>query len=275
MAKLCFWISIIATYLISAVLIHQACALTDPSDVAVLQDLYKSLNQPPQLVGWNLMGGADPCGESWEGISCSGSSVISIRLKGLELHGNLGGNLGNLLSLKHLDVSHNHIEGEIPSSLPPNVTHIDLSSNNFNQSTILLLEPMRYLEHLNLSRNSLSGTLGNVFSGFPNLKQMDLSSNSLTGDLPSSFENLKNLHELFLHRNWFTGPIDVLAHLPLHVLHIHLNFFSGVFPHQIDDIPDRRFHANNFYSPYLTRMGRDTLFTIDHQYIGRILAQGD
>ncbi|KAI3897593.1 hypothetical protein MKX03_020852 [Papaver bracteatum] len=240
MAKLCFWISIITTYLISVTLIHQVCAHTDPSDVAVLQDLYKSLNQPPQLVGWNLMSGADPCEESWQGISCSGSSVISIRLKGLELHGSLQCNLGNLLNLKLLDVSQNHIEGEIPSSLPPNATHIDLSSNNFNQNTVLLLEPMRYLELLNLSHNSLSGTLGNVFTGFPNLKQMDLSSNTLTGDLSSSFRNLTNLNELFLHRNEFTGPLDVLAHLPLQVLYIHLNLFSGVVPDQIHDIPERR-----------------------------------
>ncbi|KAI3966513.1 hypothetical protein MKW92_038740 [Papaver armeniacum] len=188
----------------------------DPSDVAVLQDLYKSLNQPPQLVGWNLISGADPCEESWEGISCSGSSVISIRLKGLELHGSLQCNLGNLLNLKLLDASQNHIEGEIPSSLPPNAKHIDLSSNNFNQNTVLLLEPMRYLEHL------------------------DLSSNTLTGDLPSSFRSLTNLNELFLHRNEFTGPLDVLAYLPLQVLYIHLNLFSGVIPNQIHDIPERR-----------------------------------
>ncbi|MCL7030862.1 hypothetical protein MKW94_018397 [Papaver nudicaule] len=227
----------------------QAAALTDLSEVVVLQDLYKSLNQPPQLVGWNLMSGADPCKESWKGISCSGSSVVSIQLSGLDLKGSLGGNLGNLLNLKQLDVSHNHIEGEIPSSLPPNAAHIDLSFNKFNQNTTLLLKPMEYLEHLNLSHNSLSGTIGDVFSGFPNLKRMydllallfwDLSYNCLEGDLPSSFKNLTNLNELFLHRNMLRGSVDVLAHLPLHVLHIHSNYFSGVVPNQIKDIPDRR-----------------------------------
>lgn len=42
-------------------------------DVTILQGLHKSLNQPPQLDGWKLNGG-DRCGESWKGISCSGSS---------------------------------------------------------------------------------------------------------------------------------------------------------------------------------------------------------
>ncbi|KAI3913208.1 hypothetical protein MKW98_007224 [Papaver atlanticum] len=166
----------------------------DPSDVAVLQDLYKSLNQPSQLVGWNSMSGANPCKESWKGISCSGSSVVSIQLNGLELHGSLPRNLGDLLNLKQLDLSHNHIEGEIPSSLPPNATH------------------------MNLSHNSLSGTLGDVLTGFPSLKNMDMSYNELCGDLPSSFKSLTNLNELYLHHNTFEGALNVLAYLPLQVL---------------------------------------------------------
>lgn len=40
-----------------------------------LQDMYMALNNPPQLNSWRLEGG-DPCGESWTGVSCSGSSVI-------------------------------------------------------------------------------------------------------------------------------------------------------------------------------------------------------
>ncbi|MCL7039072.1 hypothetical protein MKW94_022851 [Papaver nudicaule] len=216
----------ITTYLISAVLFLQAFALTDPSDVTVLRDMYMSLNQPPQLVGWNLRGG-DPCEEAWKGISCSGSSVITIKLNGLDLSGSLGGNLFNLLHLKQLDLSHNYIEGEIPLSLPPNATHIDLSFNNFNNNN-LSLESMKYLEHLNLSHNSISGPLGNVFTGFPNLKQMDLSHNSFTGNLPSSFETLSNLNQLFLQRNGFTGSVGILVHLPLHDLDIHMNYFNAV-----------------------------------------------
>ncbi|KAI3943333.1 hypothetical protein MKW92_001381 [Papaver armeniacum] len=226
----------------------------DPSDVAVLQDLYKSLNQPSQLVGWNLMSGADPCKESWKGISCSGSSVISIQLNGLELHGSLPGNLGDLLNLKQLDLSHNHIEGEIPSSLPPNATHIDLSFNKLSHNTTpLLLKPMKYLEHLNLSHNSLSGTLGDVFTGFLSLKNMDMSHNELCGHLPSSFKNLTNLNELYLHHNSFEGPLNVLVYLPLQVLHIHSNYFSGVIRKRIFDIPDHRLYFNRFYDAHLSR----------------------
>ncbi|KAI3899132.1 hypothetical protein MKW92_019011 [Papaver armeniacum] len=175
-----------------------------------------SLNQPPQLVGWNLRGG-DPCEEAWKGISCSGSSVIIIKLNGLELSGRLGGNLSDLLHLKQLDFSHNYIEGEVP---------IDLSCNNF-KNTNLSLDSMKYLEHLNLSHNSLSGPLGNAFTGFPNLKQMDLSHNKFTGNLPSTFENLTNLKSLFLRNNEFNGSVSVLVPLGLQDLDIRMNRFNA------------------------------------------------
>lgn len=43
--------------------------------VTALQDLYRSLNQPPELTGWKLDGG-DPCVELWTGVSCFESSII-------------------------------------------------------------------------------------------------------------------------------------------------------------------------------------------------------
>ncbi|MCL7048067.1 hypothetical protein MKW94_016601 [Papaver nudicaule] len=239
------WV-LLTTFLFSTILIlHQASGLTDPSDVVVLQDLYKSLNQPPQLVGWNLSGG-DPCEDSWTGISCSGTSVMFIKLNGLDLNGSLGGNLFNLFNLKQLDVSFNHIEGEIPSSLPPNATHIDLSFNNLNQNIPFSLSSMKYLRHLNLSHNSLSGPVGNVFMGLPNLKRMDLSYNNFTGDLPSSFGSLLNLTGLYLQNNHFTGSVAFLAYLPLTDLNIQNNHFSGIVPKQFENIPNLWFGENAF-----------------------------
>ena len=45
--------------------------------VQALQVLYTSLNSPSQLTNWNN-GGGDPCGESWKGITCEGSAVVSM-----------------------------------------------------------------------------------------------------------------------------------------------------------------------------------------------------
>ncbi|KAE9466005.1 hypothetical protein C3L33_02081, partial [Rhododendron williamsianum] len=136
-------------------------------------------------------------------------------LRGLELTGNLGFHLTDLLSLKQLDASFNNISGEIPSNLPFNATHINLACNNFTANIPSSLTSMRNLRHLNLSHNSLSGPIGNVFDGLLNLREMDLSNNNFNGDLPSSFGTLMNLHRLFLQNNGFTGSVILLSGLPL------------------------------------------------------------
>ena len=39
--------------------------------------MYTSLNSPSKLTGWKSSGG-DPCGDSWFGIKCKGSSVTEM-----------------------------------------------------------------------------------------------------------------------------------------------------------------------------------------------------
>jgi len=45
--------------------------------VQALQVMYTSLNSPSQLTTWKSNGG-DPCAESWKGITCEGSAVVSM-----------------------------------------------------------------------------------------------------------------------------------------------------------------------------------------------------
>ncbi|KAF5178162.1 Leucine-rich repeat receptor protein kinase ems1 [Thalictrum thalictroides] len=213
-------------------------------NVSALQDLYRTLSYPAQLTGWKSKGG-DPCEEQWKGISCNGSSIIYIKLNGLDLGGYLGEQL-NLMNLKQLDLSSNHIQGEIPSLLPPNATTIDLSCNDFNMSIPYSLNSMIRLRHLNFSHNALTGPIGNVFTSLHNLKQMDLSFNNFTGDLPSSFGNLRNLTGLYLQNNKFTCSVIFFANLPLVDLNIQDNHFSGVIPKNFSHVPNIKIEGNAF-----------------------------
>ncbi|KAF9597242.1 hypothetical protein IFM89_016383 [Coptis chinensis] len=184
------------------------------------------------------------------------------QLSGLDIGGYLGGLLGNLLSLKQLDVSSNHIQGGIPYFLPPNATQLDFSCNNFTVNIPDSLSFMKHLHHLNISHNSLSGPIGNIFTGLQNLKRMDLSYNSFTGDLPSSFQNLTNLTGLYLQNNEFTGSVIFLANLHLIDLNIQNNSFSGVIPTQFQHVPNLWIGENAFqiggdYPPW--EFPRDTI----------------
>ncbi|KAM7506297.1 hypothetical protein LguiB_005201 [Lonicera macranthoides] len=74
---------------------------TEPSDVQALQVLYTSLNSPSQLTGWKSTGG-DPCGESWRGITCQGSAVVSMDISVNNFSGDLPNSFSSLLNLSTL-----------------------------------------------------------------------------------------------------------------------------------------------------------------------------
>ncbi|CAA6670589.1 unnamed protein product [Spirodela intermedia] len=234
------------TILLSAVLLallRTGCWLarrpTHRTVVQVLQVLYGSLNRPYQLSGWKSSGG-DPCGESWKGISCSGSSVVSIQNPGLGLDGSLGYQLANLLSLRTLDLSDNYIHDAIPYQLPPNLTYLNLANNRLTGNVPYSISTMVFLNYLNASRNSLSEAIGDVFLKLQDLSVLDLSFNNLTGVLPNSFSSLLNLSSLYLQDNQLTGPVDVLSNLEIENLNIANNHFTGWIPREFSGIPNLR-----------------------------------
>ncbi|XP_077224297.1 protein STRUBBELIG-RECEPTOR FAMILY 8-like isoform X2 [Tasmannia lanceolata] len=220
-------------------------AITDPSDVQALQNIYSSLNNPSQLSGWKSSGG-DPCGESWKGVSCAGSAVVGIQISGLRLTGTMGYLLSSLLSLTTMDLSNNNIHDTIPYQLPPNITYLNLASNDISGSLPYSLFNMVSLDYLNVSHNTLSQSIGDFFANLGNLSVLDLSFNNLTGVLPNSFSSLSNLSTLYLQNNQLSGPVDVLTGLPITNLNIANNHFSGWIPQEFKSIPNLIIGGNSF-----------------------------
>lgn len=87
--------------------------------------------------------------------------------------------IGNLKGLKLLNLSHNRIQGQIPSSLGElrKLESLDLSSNQLEGEIPWQLTKLTYISFLNLSGNRLTGRIpqGNQFQTFRN--------NSFTGNL--------------------------------------------------------------------------------------------
>nr|GMD91709.1 protein STRUBBELIG-RECEPTOR FAMILY 8 [Ipomoea batatas] len=189
-------------------------AATDPNDLQALQVLYGSLNSPSQLTGWKATGG-DPCGESWKGVTCQGSAVVSIEISGLGLNGTMGYMLNGFTSLKELDMSSNKIHDLIPYQLPPNLTSLNLANNNITGSIPYSISLMTSLNYLNFSGNSLAQPIGDMFTNRSELATLDVSFNNFSGDLPPSLGFLSNLSTLRMQNNQLTGSLDVLVDLPL------------------------------------------------------------
>ncbi|KAL5219383.1 hypothetical protein ABZP36_020067 [Zizania latifolia] len=152
---------------------------TDSNDVTVLNTLFTSLNSPGQLKGWQASGG-DPCGQSWQGITCSGSSVTAIKLPSLGLSGNLAYNMNSMASLVEMDLSFNSLAGDLPQGFT------SLSS----------------LKKLYLQNNQFTGYI-NVLAYLP-LDELNVANNRFTGWIPSQ---LKKINSLQTDGNtWSTGP---------------------------------------------------------------------
>ncbi|KAK7359817.1 hypothetical protein VNO77_01782 [Canavalia gladiata] len=222
-----------------------ALANTDPSDVQALEVMYNALNSPTQLTGWKI-GGGDPCGESWKGITCEDSAVVSIELSGLGLDGTLGYLLSDLMSLRKLDLSDNKIHDTIPYQLPPNLTSLNFAKNNLSGNLPYSISAMASLNYLNLSNNALSQSIGDIFASLSDLGTLDLSFNNFSGDLPPSFGSLSNLSSLFLQKNQLTGSLRVLVGLPLDTLNVANNNFSGWIPHELSSIHNFIYDGNSF-----------------------------
>ncbi|XP_052182409.1 protein STRUBBELIG-RECEPTOR FAMILY 8-like [Diospyros lotus] len=220
-------------------------ATTDPSDVQALQIMYTSLNNPSQLSNWKPNGG-DPCGESWKGVTCQGSAVVSIQISGLGLNGTLGYMLSGLTSLRTLDMSDNNIHDSVPYQLPPNLTSLNLADNNLSGNLPYSISSMVSLNYLNISKNSLSQSIGDVFTNLSGLSTLDLSFNNLTGDIPSSFSTLSNISTLHVQSNQLTGSLNVLAPLPLTDLNVANNHFNGWIPRELISIPNFIYDGNSF-----------------------------
>ncbi|XP_034695931.1 protein STRUBBELIG-RECEPTOR FAMILY 5-like isoform X1 [Vitis riparia] len=224
-----------------------AHSTTVAPDVSALNVMYNSLNSPSQLTGWKSSGG-DPCGESWKGIKCSGSSITEIKLSGLGLTGSMGYQLSSLTSVTNFDMSKNNLKGDIPYQLPPNVLHLDLSRNGFTGGVPYSISQMTDLNYLNLGHNKLNGQLSDMFGQLPKLTLMDLSFNTLSGNLPQSFGSLSSLTTLRLQNNQFTGSINVLADLPLNDLNIENNQFTGWIPNALNNIDNIEAGGNSWSS---------------------------
>ncbi|KAK7381475.1 hypothetical protein VNO80_00018 [Phaseolus coccineus] len=233
------WLALLA---VSTTSVH---CKTSSQDVAALNAMYSSLNSPSKLSGWKSSGG-DPCGESWKGIKCSGSSVTEINLSDMGLTGSTGYQLSSLSSVTYFDLSNNNLKGDIPYQLPPKARHIDLSNNGFTGSIPFSLSQMDDLNQLNLGHNQLQNQLGDMFEKLTKLKQLDVSFNSLSGNLPQSLKSLKNLKKLHLQNNQFTGSINVLANLPLEELHVENNKFTGWVPEELKNINELQTGGNSW-----------------------------
>ncbi|KAL5735970.1 hypothetical protein ACOSQ2_030758 [Xanthoceras sorbifolium] len=105
-----------------------------------------------------------------------------------------------LSRLIFLDLSSNSFEGPIVDGVGnlTSLRHLDLSSNHFNSSIPNWLSRFNRLEYLSLSYNDLQGSISSALVNLTSIMTLHLSHNRLEGRIPTSFGRLCNLRSISL-----------------------------------------------------------------------------
>ncbi|XP_050112070.1 receptor-like protein 3 [Malus sylvestris] len=135
-------------------------------------------------------------------------------------------------NLSSLNVSKNHLTGQIPSSLcirSSSIRVLDFSNNDFNGSIPLGLGNCLKLETFRAGFNTLSGTLPSDLYKAQALHEISLPSNLLFGHISDNIGKLSKLKLMLLHLNNLEGhlPPSLMNCTNLIELNLGFNHFDG------------------------------------------------
>ncbi|KAL3841228.1 hypothetical protein ACJIZ3_025819 [Penstemon smallii] len=160
------------------------------SETEILLQFKNSIEDPMNILSsWSNETTIHHC--NWTGISCTNEApfvVSSLTLQSLNLSGKISASICNL----------------------PNITHVNLADNVFNQPIPLLISQCSSLETLNLSNNLIWGTIPEQISQFKLMKVLDLGRNHIQGKIPESIGSLKQIEVLNLGSNLISGSVPLV-----------------------------------------------------------------
>ncbi|XP_014523025.1 probable leucine-rich repeat receptor-like protein kinase At1g35710 isoform X1 [Vigna radiata var. radiata] len=156
-------------------------------------------------------------------------------LNGMGLRGSIPAEIGTLTKLTDLDLSHNSLQGKLPSKALQNLTQLvrlDFSGNSLSGFIPLSLGELKNLVYLNLDSNLFTGHIPSQVGNLTNLTQLRLSNNFLSGSIPPTLGLLKNLTDLYLESNQLHGhiPVELQNLSSLVALRLSQNNLSGLIP---------------------------------------------
>ncbi|KAL2577747.1 hypothetical protein AAZV13_16G155200 [Glycine max] len=189
--------------------------------------------------------------QMWEALS----QVMYLNLSHNHIHGELVTTLKNPISMQTVDLSTNHLCGKLPY-LSSYMLRLDLSSNSFSESMNDFLcndqdKPMK-LEFMNLASNNLSGEIPDCWMNWTFLVDVKLQSNHFVGNLPQSMGSLADLQSLQIRNNTLSGifPTSLKKTSQLISLDLGENNLSGTIPpwvgEKLSNMKILRLRSNSF-----------------------------
>lgn len=182
---------------------------------------------------------------AWHGVVTGETGQVTRLLLSREgLSGEIPPELGNMPSLRLLDLGANQLVGGIPLELGKlsNLQQLWLGFNQLDGTIPSELGKLANLTHLYLAGNHLSGEIPPELGNFVNLDSLHLESNELSGGIPPELGNLARLRSLTLANNQLGGEIPAeLGNLPnLGSMGLHGNELSGEIPPELGNLANLR-----------------------------------
>ncbi|XP_022635283.1 receptor-like protein 12 isoform X2 [Vigna radiata var. radiata] len=169
------------------------------------------------------------------------TSIISLDVSNNHLVGNIPSLLTNFSRLSELRMSNNHFEGFIPSKLAQleDLRYLDLSQNNLTGLVPSFLNSS--VKFIHLSNNHLTGLSKRMFNGNSPLVMLDLNYNEISGNIQDMMQDLSytKLNFLLLKGNHINGdiPKQLCQLINLTILDLSDNEFFGEIPHCLGTMP--------------------------------------
>nr|XP_017226251.1 PREDICTED: LRR receptor-like serine/threonine-protein kinase GSO2 [Daucus carota subsp. sativus]XP_017226252.1 PREDICTED: LRR receptor-like serine/threonine-protein kinase GSO2 [Daucus carota subsp. sativus] len=161
------------------------------------------------------------------------NSVRYLDLSNNHMFGNIPALLCNLTSLKTMLVSDNKFSGALPPCLG-NLTDLhdfSVMNNNLGGDIPISLGFLRFLWYLNLHNNNFQGKLPLSFQNLSSIIGLDVGKNNLSDILPGWTSKLLDLRYLILRSNNFYGEIPTdICHPSIQVLNLAKNDITGNIP---------------------------------------------
>lgn len=174
--------------------------------------------------------------------------------------------MGNVSTLKHLNVSYNPFR---PSRLGPEIGNLTSLEILWVTQCDLVgeipdsLGQLKKLTDLDLSLNGLTGSIPSSLTELTSVVQIELYNNSLSGELPSTGWSKMTALRLFdASMNELTGTIpDELTRLPLASLNLYENLLEGEIPESIANSPnlyELKLFSNRFTGELTRKLGENS-----------------
>lgn len=219
---------------------------------------------------------------SWKGVWCSPKHpgrVTALNLAGQGLSGTIAASVGNLTSVRSVDLSSNNFSGQIPHLA--NLQKMQVLNLSFNTLDGIIPDTLTNcsnLRKLDLYTNLLKGMIPSAIGLLRNLVYIDLSRNNLTGIIPASLKNISLLETIYLQDNQLEGSIpDELGRFSnILVLVLGGNMLSGNIPASLFNLSSLQaleLRANLLGGTLPTNTG-DHLTNLRKLYMGHNMLEG-